>query len=87
MSTARKVTPIAIKGQHRTDTELELWICNRLDLVHLFAGVTTTETRRDRLKVVLVQRDLTEAIAGRMNGKPVTWRALFKQLYREELTT
>jgi hypothetical protein len=85
MSLARTVAPISIKGQHRRDDELEAWICERLNLRDLFAGVTSREIRRDRLKVVLLQRGLTESIAGRMEGKPVTWRQLFTKLYGDEL--
>jgi hypothetical protein len=85
MSTAKKLAPIPTMGQHRKDAELEAWICERLHLRALFAGVTSTETRRDRLKVVLLERGLTESIAGRRDGKPLTWRGLFKQLYGEDL--
>jgi hypothetical protein len=87
MSTAKRVSPIPTTGQHRRDTELEAWLCERLNLPNLFAGVTSTETRRDRLKVVLLERGLTESIAGRHEGKPITWRALFAKLYNTELTT
>jgi hypothetical protein len=84
---AARVAPIPTKSKHRKDAELEAWICERLQLRDLFAGVTSTETRRDRLKVVLLERELTESIAGRADGKPITWRDLFKQLYDEELTS
>lgn len=82
---APKVAPIAIKGQHRKDDELEAWICARLNLRDLFAGMTSRETRRDRLKVVLLERGLIEAIAGRLENKPITWRQLFQKLYSEEI--
>ncbi len=71
-------------SQHRRDAELEAWICKRLKL-ELFLGTTTTQIRRDRPKVVLIQRELVDAIAGKFGGKAITWRALFKQLYGEEL--
>ncbi len=82
---ASRVAPIPAMSQHRKDAEREAWICERLELEDLFLGVTSTEVRRDRLKVVLLERGLTESIAGRRDGKPITWRALFKQLYGEEL--
>lgn len=85
MSLAKKVADIPAKSQHRKDADLEAWICMRLNLRDLFAGVTTTETRRDRLKVVLLERGLTESIAGSRDRKPITWRALFQQLYNEPL--
>ena len=80
-----KVAPLPAISKHRQDAELEAWICERLKLRDLFAGVTSTEIRRDRLKVVLLERGLTESIAGARGGKPVTWRALFEQLYGEQL--
>lgn len=85
MSLPLKVPPIPTLSKHRKDAEAEAWICTRLNLRDLFAGVTSTETRRDRLKVVLLERGLTESIAGRMDGKPVTWRKLFEQLYGVKL--
>jgi hypothetical protein len=78
---------IGALSEHRRDAELEAWICTRLKLRDLFAGVTSTETRRDRLKVVLIERGLTDSNAGRFEGKPLTWRALFARLYKSELTT
>jgi hypothetical protein len=89
MSTARKpiAPPPATTSPHRRDDELEAWICKRLVLRDLFAGDTTREMRRDRLKVVLLERGLTESIAGRFDGKPITWRALFEKLFGEALTT
>lgn len=82
---AALIAPIPKTSQHRKDAEREAWICERLQLVHLFGGTTSTETRRDRLKVVLLERGLCESIAGRLDGKPVTWRKLFEQLYGAEL--
>lgn len=73
--------------QHRKDAELEAWICTRLCLRDLFAGVTTTEIRRDRLKCVLLERGLAGSVAGKIGRDPVSWRALFQKLYGEELTT
>jgi len=86
MKAAQPVAPIAKLSQHRKDAELEAWICTRLKLRDLFAGVTTTEIRRDRLKVVLLERELIESIAGRFEGNAITWRALFERLYHTPLT-
>jgi hypothetical protein len=85
MSVASKTAPIPVMRQHRRDAELEAWICKRLALRDLFAGDTTREIRRDRLKVTLLQRELTEAVAGKFQGKAVMWRALYEQLYGESL--
>lgn len=80
MSSAKKLTAAPL-SQHRKDAELEAWICKRLALRDLFAGITSTELRRDRLKVVLEQRELSDAIAGKFEGRALTWRALFERLY------
>jgi hypothetical protein len=85
MSPAAKVAPVPTTSQHRKDDEIEAWICERLKLRDLFDGDTTTEIRRDRLRLVLLERGLTDSIAGRMGGKPVTWRQLHKQLYGEDI--
>jgi hypothetical protein len=87
MRAARKpeAAPIATISQHRRAAELEAWVCKRLALRDLFSGVTTSEIRRDRLKVVLLQRELTEAVAGKFQGKAIKWRELFTQLYGESL--
>lgn len=82
---APKVAPIPSLSPHRRDGEIEAWICERLHLRDLFAGVTDTATRAARLKVTLLQRGLTESIAGRLEGKPVTWRAVYERLYHEPL--
>jgi hypothetical protein len=74
-------------SDHRRDAELEAWVCRKLNLRDLFAGVTTLDVRRDRLKVVLLERGLTESNAGSLEGKPVSWRKVFSRLYHVELTT
>lgn len=84
MKAARKVAPIPL-SDHRKAAERDAWICERLHLPHLFAGITDEQIRRDRLKVVLLERGLTESIAGSRNGKPLTWRALFKEHTGEEI--
>lgn len=83
---AEAVTTIARLSQHRKEAELEAWISARLKLRDLFCGVTTTEIRRDRLKVTLLERGLTESVAGRFEGKSITWRALFERLYHVPLS-
>jgi hypothetical protein len=80
-----RVAPIPTTSAHRRDAQLESWICERLNSRDLFAGVTSTVTRRDRLKALLIERGLIESIAGRLNAKPATWRSLFKNLYGEDL--
>lgn len=77
--------PIAKLAQHRKDAELEAWICRHLRLRDLFSGTTSTEIRRDRLRVALLERGLTESIAGKFEGKSVKWAALFERLYHVPL--
>jgi hypothetical protein len=85
MKARKLLADVPATSQHRRDTELEQWICERLKLRDLFAGDTTTEIRRDRLRVTLLERGLTESIAGSRGGKTVKWRAIHKQLYGEDL--
>lgn len=85
MKARKLLADVPTTSQHRRDTELEQWICERLKLRDLFAGVTTTDIRRDRLKVVLLERGLTESIAGKFEGKSVKWAALFERLYHVPL--
>lgn len=84
MSTPKKLAPIPL-SDHRKAAERDAWICERLKLPHLFAGVTTAETRRDRLKVVLLERGLIDSIAGTRDGKPLTWRTLYLEHTGETL--
>lgn len=77
--------PVTQLSAHRREAELEAWVCKRLQLRDLFAGVTDRTVRRDRLKVVLLQRELTECVAGKFQGKAIKWRELFTQLYGETL--
>lgn len=81
-----QISPIpASTSEHRRHAELEAWICERLALRDLFAGITDTATRRDRLECVLLERGLVDSIAGSRERKPVTWRALVKTLYNHEM--
>jgi hypothetical protein len=72
-------------SQHQLQANLEAWVLRKLLLPHLFEGVTTTEIRRDRLKVVLMERGLVNSYAGEHAGKRVSWKTVFKSLYGEEL--
>jgi len=68
----------------------ELWLACRLSrhgpLVEtLFDGTTDADTRRQRLRQAIVERDLQEVIVGRKAGKCFTYRAAFERLYREKL--
>lgn len=85
MSRATKAAPVSPMSKLRSDSLTEGWIAARLQLPELFMGHTSTEIRRDRLKVVLIERKLTDQVAGKLDGKPSTWRDLFKLLYGEDL--
>ncbi len=76
-------SPAPTKSAHQRDQELEAWICRELRSRDLFCGTTTREIRRDRLVVLLEQRKLMDSHAGRIGGKPQTWRDLVTRLYGE----
>lgn len=61
---------------------VETWIARRLGEPGLFAGVTTADERRERVRELIERRQLRLAIAGRNpSGKPETWQALYERVY------
>lgn len=61
---------------------VETWIAQRLGEPALFAGVTTADERRERVRALIERREVQLAIAGRApSGKPETWQALFERVY------
>ena len=65
---------------------VEAWIIRRLGEPGLFAGVTTADERRERVRALIERRQLRLAIAGRNpQGKPETWAALFARVYGRPL--
>ena len=63
-------------------TQVETWIAWRIGRPDLFAGVTTPDERRERVRTVILDRGMAEAIAGRREGHPCeTWSALFTRVY------
>jgi len=69
--------------------DVELWIAKRvgLDQQTLFAGRTTPEIRRERIRTAIVERDLAAQVAGKRasNGQPESFGALFQRLYAQPL--
>lgn len=62
--------------------QIETWIIRRLGEPDLFAGVTTADERRERVRELIERRELHLAIAGRNpSGKPETWQALYERVY------
>lgn len=41
MSLPLKVPPIPTLSKHRKDAEVEAWICNRLEALHVYDGART----------------------------------------------
>lgn len=65
--------------------QVEAWICDRLRK-DLFAGLTTPEERRERLRNEIIDRCMCDAIAGRRKGQTCeSWSELFERLYGEPL--
>ena len=68
-------------------THVEIWIARRLEEPDLFAGVTTAEERRERVRALIERRELHLAIAGRsQSGKAETWTDLFRRVYGETVS-
>ena len=61
--------------------KVESWICDRLRK-DLFAGLTTPDERRERLRQEILGRDMADAIAGKRKGESAeTWAELFERLH------
>lgn len=65
---------------------VESWIARRLQRPDLFAGVTTPDQRRERVRQVIVDGRLEHGIAGKRDGVTCeTWADLFQRVYGEPL--
>jgi hypothetical protein len=64
----------------------ETWIARRLQRPDLFAGVTTPDERRERIRQVIVDGRMAMAIAGKRAGQSAeTWSDLFQRVYEQPL--
>lgn len=64
----------------------ETWIARRLRRPDLFAGVTTPDERRERVRAAIVDGRLEMAIAGKRAGQAAeTWSDLYRRLYGQSL--
>lgn len=64
----------------------EAWIARRLHRPDLFAGVTTAEERRERVRAAILDGRMAEAIAGkRRDASCESWSQLFHRVYGEPL--
>ena len=81
---SRSVTPKSETARFPTLDE-EAWLANRLGDRTLFAGTTTPETRRERMRQRIIGDGRQEDVAGRRNGVEETYGALFERLYGEAL--
>lgn len=66
-----------------TELRHELWLANRLERhgVQVFAGDTTAEVRRERMRTAILEAGLEAVIAGSRSSKPETYRDCFQRLY------
>lgn len=64
----------------------EAWIARRLRRFDLFAGVTTADERRERVRAAILEGRMADAIAGKRSGAECeTWSALFLRVYQQPL--
>jgi hypothetical protein len=64
----------------------EIWLAGRLGIDDLYAGVTTREQRRERLREEILNRGLAQVVLGRgPDGNADTYSRVFLRLYREAL--
>lgn len=60
----------------------EVWIAHRLRRPDLYAGVTTPDERRERVRQAITDGRMAMAIAGKRTGQPAeTWREVFERVY------
>jgi hypothetical protein len=60
----------------------EVWISRRLQRPDLFAGVTTPDERRERVRQAILDGRMAMAIAGKRAGQSAeTWREVFERVY------
>mgnify|MGYP001182255418 CR=1 FL=1 len=63
----------------------DLWMARKLGDPALFAGVTTEAERKRRVRQRIIDLGLADAEAGKRDGQPETWRALFARVFHEPL--
>jgi hypothetical protein len=64
----------------------ETWIARRLQRPDLFAGVTTPDERRERVRQAIVDGRMAMAVAGKRAGQSAeTWREVFERVYGQPL--
>jgi hypothetical protein len=64
----------------------ELWLAGRLGIDDLYAGLTTREKRRERIREAILDRGLEQVVLGRApDGKADTYSRAFERLYRQPL--
>lgn len=69
-------------------TDADVWFANRFGrrgFAEVFAGVTTPEERRDRIRALIVREGLGPVIAGSSQGRPVTYSEAFERAFKEPL--
>lgn len=70
-------------------TNAEMWIAQRLGgretYAEVFSGDTTFETRRERVRKIILDRNLEHVQAGLRNGHSETWGELFRRFYGQRL--
>jgi len=60
---------------------VELWIAQRLRRPDLYAGVTSVDERRERVRAVILEQGLADvAVKGQ-----TTWRQAFERAFRQPL--
>lgn len=65
-------------------TDADVWFANRFGrrgFAEVFAGVTTPEERRDRIRALIVRERRGAEIVGNRKGRPVTYAEAFEKFY------
>lgn len=65
----------------------EIWFTRKLNghSKDVWAGVTTPELRRDRVRAIINLSMLADEKVGKRQGRTITFREMFLEIYRESL--
>jgi len=69
-----------------SDLVVEQWLARRLELgLNWASGVTTSDQRREMIRIAILSRGIAGDRAGYRKGQPETWSQLFTRIYRQPL--
>lgn len=66
--------------------QAQIWLAKKLDKgLSVFAGDTTYEIRRMRMRQAIREKELGDCVVGRKDGHDITYSQAFERLWGEPL--